>query len=143
MFPKAVIKDVNGYPIPETSEEKQQPFIEKANVLLEGCTNLNNQKRNFLNLMISEFAVKEVSEKLKNWETLVFSTFLNEIENKIKPQKLTLQEKSEWMQHFETEKAKAIALKNEIDRLDAEIDQMVYALYGLSPEEISIIEGQT
>jgi len=36
---------------------------------------------------------------------------------------------------------KHIALKAEIDRLDAEIDQMVYALYGLTPDEIAIVEG--
>lgn len=45
------------------------------------------------------------------------------------------------MQHFEAEKAKALALKAEIDRLDAEIDQMVYTLYGLTPDEIAIVEG--
>ena len=54
---------------------------------------------------------------------------------------ITLQQKSEWMQHFEAEKTKALALKAEIDRLDREINQMVYTLYGLTPDEIAIVEG--
>ena len=33
-----------------------------------------------------------------------------------------------------------MALKSEIDKTDKEIDQMVYELYGLSDEEIAIVE---
>ncbi len=33
-------------------------------------------------------------------------------------------------------------LKTEIDKLDKKIDAMVYDLYGLSDEEIKIVEGE-
>ncbi len=33
-------------------------------------------------------------------------------------------------------------LERQIAQVDAEIDQRVYALYGLSPDEIRIIEGK-
>jgi len=33
-------------------------------------------------------------------------------------------------------------LEREIVRVDEEIDQRVYALYGLSPDEIKIVEGK-
>ena len=46
----------------------------------------------------------------------------------------------EWMDVFETKKAEAKALKAEIDKTDAEIDAMVYEFYGLSEEEIKIVE---
>ena len=42
---------------------------------------------------------------------------------------------------FEQEKQKALAIKNGIDKTDKEIDQMVYQLYGLTDEEIKIVEG--
>ena len=45
------------------------------------------------------------------------------------------------MQHFETEKAKANAIQEVINTTDKEIDQMVYTLYGLTKEEIEIVEG--
>jgi hypothetical protein len=35
----------------------------------------------------------------------------------------------------------ALALCGEITRTDAEIDRMVYELYGLSEEEIGVVEG--
>ena len=44
------------------------------------------------------------------------------------------------MELFEDNKKKALALKTEIDKTDKEIDQMVYAMYGLTEEEIKIVE---
>ncbi len=35
----------------------------------------------------------------------------------------------------------ALAIKNEIDKTDAAIDKMVYALYGLTEDEIKIVGG--
>jgi hypothetical protein len=53
---------------------------------------------------------------------------------------LSLSQKSQWLEHFEGEKQKAVDLQNKISKTDAEIDKMVYELYGLSDEEIKIIE---
>ena len=47
----------------------------------------------------------------------------------------------EWMEVFETKKAEAQKLKAKIDKTDKEIDQMVYELYELTPEEIEIVEN--
>jgi hypothetical protein len=38
-------------------------------------------------------------------------------------------------------KKRDIVRQSEINRLDAEIDALVYALYGLTEEEIRIVEG--
>jgi len=54
---------------------------------------------------------------------------------------LTKKDEFEWMELFEDNKKKALALKAEIDKTDKEIDQMVYALYGLTEEEIKIVEN--
>jgi type II restriction/modification system DNA methylase subunit YeeA len=40
------------------------------------------------------------------------------------------------------EAKQALALKSEIDKTDTEIDRMVYQLYGLTEEEIRIVEGE-
>jgi hypothetical protein len=34
------------------------------------------------------------------------------------------------------------ALETEIKRLDGEIDAAVYELYGLTPEEVAVVEGR-
>ncbi|MGB6037486.1 MAG: hypothetical protein WBG42_14520 [Cryomorphaceae bacterium] len=43
--------------------------------------------------------------------------------------------------YFTKKKTEAHALQSEIDRLDREIDDMVYDLYGLSEEERKVVEG--
>ena len=45
------------------------------------------------------------------------------------------------MELFEENKKKALELKFQIDQTDKEIDRMVYELYGLTEEEIQIVEN--
>ncbi len=54
---------------------------------------------------------------------------------------LTKKDEFEWLDLFEENKKKAQDLQLQIDRTEAEIDQMVYALYGLTEEEIQIVEN--
>ncbi len=41
---------------------------------------------------------------------------------------------------FEEQKSNTLTLQKEIDQVDREIDQMVYQLYGLTDQEIKIVE---
>jgi len=84
-----------------------------------------------------------LSKKLMNCHELEFVDFIKELNKAIKKvdgEKLTRMVEMEWMDVFETKKAEAQTLKAEIDKTDAEIDAMVYKLYGLSEEEIKIVE---
>ena len=45
------------------------------------------------------------------------------------------------MSLFEKQKAEVEVLIDEINKTDKEIDQMVYELYGLTKEEIEIVEN--
>lgn len=53
---------------------------------------------------------------------------------------MSLSEEAEWMPYFNEQKQKAKELKSVIDHIDNEIDQMVYQLYGLTEEEIKVVE---
>jgi len=92
-----------------------------------------------LQLLQSKFDLSKPSTKLKSWPGLDFKGFLSELK-KAKVQ-LSLAEEAEWMTYFNEKKAAANALQSEIDRIDKEIDQMVYALYDLTPAEIEIVEN--
>ncbi|MCF6359212.1 MAG: N-6 DNA methylase [Cyclobacteriaceae bacterium] len=81
---------------------------------------------------------------IQNWHELEFGEFIKELNKAIKKvggETLSKMDEMEWMEVFETKKAEAQTLKTEIDKTDAEIDAMVYELYGLSEDEIKIIEG--
>jgi len=102
---------------------------------------LENLSTNFINLLSSRKNLNSLSKKLQIWHELEFNEFLSEL--KKKKVKLSLSEEAEWMEYFNEQKAKALELKAEIDKTDKEIDQMVYELYELTPEEIRIVEGES
>jgi hypothetical protein len=92
----------------------------------------------------SQYQLEKLSTKLSNWYELDFSDFIKELNKAIKTAKgtpLTKTDEFEWMELFEENKMKALALKAEIDQTDKEIDKMVYELYGLTEEEIQIVEN--
>jgi len=136
-------------PIPNIREEMKTPFIEKANLMLSRNKEVYEIKTNFLKLLTSKYPELKLINKLESWSALDFNEFLKEIQNnkkKLQHNKgqlpiATLSEQAEWMEYFEKEKAKATALQNEINKTDKEIDAMVYELYGLTEEEIKIVEG--
>ncbi|MDX9883727.1 MAG: Eco57I restriction-modification methylase domain-containing protein [Prolixibacteraceae bacterium] len=54
--------------------------------------------------------------------------------------KLTKNDEFEWMELFEAKKEKAQTIQSEIEKTDREIDRMVYVWYGLTGEDIKIVE---
>jgi REP element-mobilizing transposase RayT len=155
---------VEQLPIKKISLSEQQPFIEKAEIMLQKNKELQTIKNNFIKLLQSRYTpntsehstmehktmehaplykkttfVLNVNTKLSNWNELSFKDFCKELEKqKIK---LTISEQAELMQYFETEQTKANTIQQIITQTDKEIDQMVYQLYELTTEEIAIIEN--
>ena len=54
---------------------------------------------------------------------------------------MKLTEQDEWEDYFKAYKREINGLQLEIERIDKEIDTMVYELYGLTEEEIKIVEN--
>jgi len=92
----------------------------------------------FLRFLDASFHPKTLSAKLETFYTLDFGDFVQEL----KKQKVTLskQDEFELLSFFEDQKTQAAALRQEIEKTDKEIDKMVYELYGLTEEEICIVE---
>ena len=100
---------------------------------------LHEHKRRFLQLVQAELGVAAVSRALENWEALDFKGFSAELAR----QKVTLSlaQKSEWLGHFEQERARVQALHDEIRATDHRIDELVFDLYGLTAEERAVVRG--
>lgn len=78
-------------------------------------------------------------KKLQDWYLLSFADFIKEL-NKQKVI-LSLPQEAEWEDYFILESKKVLKLKAAIDATDKVIDAMVFELYGLSEEEIAIVEN--
>src|SRR5690554_4152588 len=127
-------------PIKIVSYNIQILFIEKADVMLNLNTELQTASQKFIRTLQRKFeALDKLSKKLENWYELTYAEFIKEL----KKQKITLSlgEEAEWEDYFLTEQQKAVVLKTQIDQTDKEIDQMVYEIYGLTEDEINIVEN--
>ena len=128
-------------PIKEISLKEQEPFIQKADLMLELNKKLQELKQNFIN----ELNLEKVPTKLQKFEELDFDDFVKEY---AKAKKLKFADKleernfkNEWQRLFENDKKEVLEIQNQINITDKEIDQMVYKLYDLTPDEIKIVEN--
>ncbi len=125
-------------PIPNISIEQQQPFIAKADLMLSFNKELQEISGKFQRTIQRKFDLEELPARLQNWYQLTYSEFIKELgKRKIK---LSLSDEAEWETYFVQEIDKVHSIKKQIDETDREIDKMVYALYGLTKEEIDIVE---
>ncbi len=125
-------------PIPNISPEAQTPLITHAQKMLDLTKQLNDLSNKFTKLLSADLVIAKISKKLEKWYNLEADQFFAEVGKQNK--NLSLSQKSQWLGHFEVEKQKALALQSQITKTDAEIDKMVYALYGLTDQQIKIIE---
>jgi hypothetical protein len=101
-----------------------------------------------------KFQLKKLSKKLQNWHELSFGEFIKELNKAIKAtnkirvteekyaiEELTKKDEFEWLELFEEKKKEANQLQTQIQQTDNEIDTMVYKLYGLTKDEITIVEA--
>ncbi|MFS4484163.1 Eco57I restriction-modification methylase domain-containing protein [Hyunsoonleella sp. 2307UL5-6] len=141
-------------PVPNSLIENERVFEIKVNNILnlnENKTILNNK---FQYYILQKFKIQKITKKLQNWHDLEFGGFIKELNKAIKSNNklrvkdgleaiatLTKKDEFEWLELFEDNKQKAQTLQNQINQTDKEIDAMVYELYGLTEEEIEIVEN--
>ena len=131
---------LNPFSLPKLKNiSEQQPFIEKADKMLELNKQQQEKKTKFLNRVKDNFEIEKISKKLDSFYEQDFKTFVSEL----KKQKiqLSLIQQDEWEEYFNAYKIEINQIQAEINKTDKEIDQMVYKLYELTEEEILIIEN--
>lgn len=126
--------------IPLKKIDKENDYAILANELR---LNFQTITQKFSKYFSGQFKLDKLSGKLEKWYELSFEEFIKEINKAIKAQKgtpLTKKDEFDWIDLFEENKQKANALQTQIATTDKAIDAMVYELYGLSEEEIKIVE---
>ncbi|QRE04500.1 Eco57I restriction-modification methylase domain-containing protein [Flavobacterium psychrophilum] len=133
------IQAIQNIPIPKVSKANQQPFIEKADLMLTLNKTLQQQQAKVINMLQRDYGLTKPTKKLDTWYELTVQDFFKELAKA----KIVLSaiQKDEVQEYFETYQKQAVATKNQITATDKKIDAMVYELYGLSEEEIEIVEN--
>lgn len=110
----------------------------KAGLIQELFRDIQEKKNRFLRRIKENLYLENITKKLNSFYELEFNQFVKELSNqKIK---LNLDQQDEWEKHFIKYKEKILDLKKQISKIDEEINTMIYKLYKLEPEEITIVE---
>lgn len=143
-YPSFNSRLLKSIPIALGNETIKTEIIKRVDVILMGEKDCQILISKFSNYFSPQYCLEKISGKLEKWYELSFVDFIKELNKAIKTTKgtpLTKKDEFEWIDLFEENKQKVLSLKAEIDKTDKEIDQMVYALYELTEEEIKIVEG--
>ena len=167
----AQVKTVNVKKLPFKNQNKNQleSNFQLYQLITNLGTEYVLQLSKFQTFFVSQYKLEKVSRKLESWHELEFGEFIRELNKSIKANNklrekaakeaavssseavvtpsavevptLTKKDEFEWMSLFEENKKKAQDLQTQINQTEREIDQMVYELYGLTEEEIQIVEN--
>ncbi len=127
------------FPVPKANEEQTAILANCASERTRLTSELQNIVSKFTRTVQRKFNLEDLSVKLQEWYLLSYTEYIKELAKK--RIKLSLSDEAEWEDYFNEQKQKAQTLKAEIDKTDREIDRMVYELYGLTEEDIGIVEG--
>jgi type I restriction-modification system DNA methylase subunit len=133
-------KYLEPFPLPAlVNIEDQMPYVENVDDMLELNKTFQTKQQRFLKRVTDNLNIEKISKKLEAFYEHDFKTFLKELKKK----KITLSliEQDEWEAYFNDYKTELTDLQTQIDNTDKEIDKMVYELYGLTEEEIAVVEG--
>ena len=128
---------LNKIPIKLISQETQQLFIALADTMQSLNTELQEKRSRFLRRLSENFDGIKITTVLQSFDELGYKGFVTEL--KKQKIKLTLVQQDEWEEYFNQYRQACQELSEQIAATDNEIDQRVFDLYGLTPEERVII----
>lgn len=83
----------------------------------------------------------KLTTRLQEWWTLPdFAAFRSEV-NKVFKADISLADRSAWEDWINRDRAEIARLSAEIAKAEAQIDSIVYGLFGLTPDEIALLES--
>jgi len=131
--------ELASLPIPNLDNTDNFPYL--ANTMLSLYENLQQKRSRFLRRLQDNFEGVKITGALEQFDTMEFAEFLKEL----KKQKITLSlsQQDEWEEYFNQYKADCNNLSAEIAATDNAIDFKVYKLYGLTYDEVLVVDKDT
>jgi type I restriction-modification system DNA methylase subunit len=126
---------LEGMPLPVIDSSHKDSLQKLTDKMLDNTSALHKKSEQFQDILRTEFIFDKWATKLKKWWRLDFAEFVKALKVN-----LSLAQRDELLQLFEKYRLELSSLDSEITETEREIDQLVYRLYGLTPEEIAIVE---
>lgn len=133
------VNQLEQIPIAVTSIDAQQEFAKWVYQMLDLNKQLQEKRNRFLRRLSDNFEEIKITGILSTFDQLKFTDFLKEL----KKQKITLKllEQEEWEDYFNSYCSVCKQLSEQIAKTEKEIDLRVYKLYGLTYDEVLIVDA--
>ena len=138
LFPQIKINQFKQLPIPNISLNQQQSIKEKVGKIILLNKDLNETNKKAIELIKLEYKPQKITQKLEAFYSLGLNPFLDELQKQ--RVQLNLSQKEDLISWYKSKSKLLNGIKAQIEDLDNEIDKEIYALYGLTDDEIKIIE---
>ena len=127
----------NRLPIPLRLKENQEALVKEADKLLLCYKEIAKLRKVFTTLIAANLKAN-ITKPITYFESLTFAEFTAELSKQ--KRKLSLEEQTEWMDFFEKKKQEMLELQTAVAAINNSVNTIVYKLYGLSEEEVKLIE---
>lgn len=127
--------------LPKVTAGDLAPLESLAGIRLTLNTDLQQKRSRFLRRLQENFEGVKVTNSLVTFDNLQFADFLKEL--KKQKIKLTLPQQDEWEDYFNQYKTECNSISEQIAETDKKIDGLVYKLYGLSYDEVLVVDPET
>lgn len=142
VFPEVKPVQLNKLPIkvPDSENEilKTKDIENNVQQIQKNWNELIGKQRQFLEYLQAKYNLTKPSKNLQKWLKLDSNGLLSEL----KKAKVSLEVKTEMelLKFFKEEKKEVTLYKERIEKIENEINGLIYELYGLTKEEINIVE---
>ena len=141
-FYEATSQNIEKLPIPEKpNDEKISSIAEDCQTTVEARYRIESSFARRLEDLVPEQGVFKLNNKLSSWWELDFVGLQAEIKKAFKGS-ISLTERNDWQDYFESEQTKRQQLQAKVTLLEDELNQEVYKLFNLTPDEIALIEAE-
>ena len=139
VFPEVKKAVLGKIPIKNMQFAEQQLFVQSVDDILAINEKLRSKRTRFLRRLSENIEGIKITGALSTFDQLEFADFLKEL----KKQKITLKliQQDEWEEYFNDYRSACHQLSEQITETDKEIDLRVYKLYGLTYDEVLIVDA--
>jgi hypothetical protein len=126
-------------PCPETFNKNMNKLAQLSVRREKISPQLFEERLQFSHRVRNNFQEARITAILQQFDELNFMQFVNEL--KKQNFSIPLKQQNEWEEFFNNSQSKCCNITKQINGVDHEIDQLVYELYGLTEDEIKIVES--
>jgi hypothetical protein len=133
---------IETLPIPKADNQQRETIASLAQQiqpLTEQRYQIENDFRRRLPDLCPPEREPKLNKKLHSWWRLDFPQLQAALKTAFKTT-IPLAERNDWQDYFDAEQHKIAALNQQIKQLEQKLDQSVYALFDLTPEEIELLQ---